>query len=241
MARSAAALIIGNEVLSGKVRDENGPYLVEALRRRGVELSRLYVVPDEPDAIVEALAALRPRAEVIFTSGGLGPTHDDVTVPAVARFLGRRVVRHAAMEALVRRHWGDAATPEAMRLADAPEGAVFFEAPGLWLPVLTVEELVLLPGIPRLFRMQLDAIADRFGDQPFHLRCLYLSVYEELIAGALSGVAARHPEVAIGSYPVLGEDYKVKLTIESRRPERVEAAVEELLRVLPPEAIRRLE
>lgn len=241
MARTAAALIIGNEVLSGKVRDENGPYLIDALRSRGIELKRLFVVPDEPDAIGEALGMLRPAADVVFTSGGLGPTHDDVTVPAVAKFLGRPVVRNADMEARVRQHWREAITPEALRLADAPEGAVFFEAPGLWIPVLTVDDLVLLPGIPQLFRMQVDAIVERYRQAPIHLRTLYLGVYEEAIAGALTGVAAQFPDVAIGSYPVLKADYKVRLTFESRDRDRVEQALAAVMASLAPEAILRLE
>ncbi len=240
MAKSAAAIIIGNEILSGKFADANGPHLIRALRERGIELRHLAAVPDEDAAIVEAVRRLRAQVDVVFTSGGLGPTHDDVTVRAVAAALERLVVRFPLMEERVRKAFGGEVNEDAMRLADAPEGARFLDAPGLWIPVLTVENLVLLPGIPELFRQQLDAVIDRFRDSAFLLRRVYLSVHEHRIAAALTKVAHRFSDVAIGSYPVLGEGYKVELTLESRSGERVRAALDALLEALPESAVLRV-
>src|SRR5690349_9666328 len=114
--RAAAAVIIGNEILSAKVLDQNGPLLIRRLRDRGIPLKAMFVVPDEIDAIVDALVTARSRARSVFTSGGIGPTHDDLTVRAVALALGRPVVRLAQMEQLVRAHYGEKCTPEALRL-----------------------------------------------------------------------------------------------------------------------------
>jgi molybdenum cofactor synthesis domain-containing protein len=243
MGRTAAAVIIGNEILSGKVEDANGPYLVRKLRELGIELRRIVVVPDEVDAIVDAVAALRSQVNLLVTSGGVGPTHDDVTVRAVAKALARPVVRDPAMEARVREHYGARLTPEALRLADCPQGGAFEPCPGLWLPVLTVENLALLPGVPDLFRAQLDTVAGRFRDCPFHLRVLFLSEPEVAIAATLDAVAARFPDVAIGSYPRFdrGADHRVKLTVESRARDRVEAALEALLADLPSGGVLRVE
>jgi molybdenum cofactor synthesis domain-containing protein len=241
MPNSAAALIIGNEVLSGKVREENAAYLVSGLRMRGIELRRIYVVPDEEGPIVEAVLALKSLARVVFTSGGLGPTHDDITVAAVAKALNRPVVRFPEMEALVREYYGARLTDDALRLADAPQGAVFERVKGVWIPVLTVENLVLLPGLPELFRLQFDGIVERYRASPIHLRCLYLSAEEVAFASLLHKVAAAFPEVRIGSYPVLKQDYEVKLTFEGRDAAQVNAALHAALEALPTQIVLRVE
>src|SRR5262245_1197773 len=143
----AAAIIIGNEVLSAKVEDVNGPHLVRRLREHGIPLRAIFVVPDEVEAIVGAVVNARAIARWIITSGGIGPTHDDVTVRAVALAMGRRVVRSPEMEALVRAHYGDEATAEAMRLADAPEGSTLLAQEGIWYPVLHCDGVFMLPGV----------------------------------------------------------------------------------------------
>jgi molybdopterin-biosynthesis enzyme MoeA-like protein len=242
MTTTATGLIVGNEVLSGMVGDMNGPYLIRRLRARGIDLRALRVEPDEVECIAEAAEALRARGDLLVTSGGLGPTHDDVTVAGIARALARPVVRDAAMDALLRQHLGDQITPEALRLADVPAGASFVPVPGTWLPVLTVENVVLLPGIPRLFQLQLDGILDRHGaTAPFALREVFLSVREHVIAGVLAIVAARFPDVRIGSYPASHEAHEVKLTLESRDPLRVEDALGALLRELPEGCVQRVQ
>src|SRR5215467_6262149 len=118
---SAAGVVICNEVLSAKVQEQNGAHLIKRLRERGVQLRCLVIVPDEIDAIVEAVAAARRSAKYVITSGGIGPTHDDVTVRAVALALGRKVVRLPEVERMSRAHYGPSMAPQALRLAEAPE------------------------------------------------------------------------------------------------------------------------
>src|SRR5215472_13823449 len=114
---SAAGVVIGNEVLSAKVQEQNGAHLIKRLRERGVPLRCLVIVLDEIDAIVEAVAAARRSAKYVITSGGIGPTHDDVTVRAVALALGRKVVRAGWLEERIREYYGGRTTREALRLA----------------------------------------------------------------------------------------------------------------------------
>src|SRR4051812_3719441 len=123
MGTGVAAVVIGNEVLTAKVTEANGAWLIKRLRERGILLHSVHFVLDEVDAIVEAVAAARRRAKWVLTSGGIGPTHDDVTVRAVALALGKPVVRLPEMEKLVREHYQGRLTPEALRLAEAPEGS----------------------------------------------------------------------------------------------------------------------
>jgi molybdenum cofactor synthesis domain-containing protein len=241
--RGAAAVIIGNEVLSAKVQDENGNLLIRRLRQQGIPLRSLTMVPDEVDAIVDAVGRARLIAQHVFTSGGIGPTHDDVTVRAVSLAMGRPVVRLPEMEALIRKHYGERLTSEALRLADAPEGAELWRTEGVWMPVLVCDGIYLLPGVPQLFKIQLEAVLSRLERQQVHLRCLYLSAGESEIAHVLDRVALSMPQVAIGSYPNFDRQlgYSVKLTVEADEPAPVEGALAWLRRELPQGCILRTE
>jgi molybdenum cofactor synthesis domain-containing protein len=239
----AAAVVIGNEVLNAQVADENGAHLIRRMRERGIALRSLAVVPDEVDAIVEAVVRARSRARWVLTSGGIGPTHDDVTVRAVALALGRRVVRLPEMLALLAVHYPDARTPEALRLAEAPEGTRLLHQEGSWYPVLACEDVFLLPGVPPLFRRQLETVLHTLPGHPVFLRALYLGRGEAEIAAALDRVALETPGVGIGSYPVYGTevDHRVRITVEGPEQGAVDAAVARLQRELPAGAVLRIE
>ena len=243
MNTGAAAIIIGNEVLTAKVTEANGAWLIKRLRERGVLLHSVHFVLDEVDAIVEAVSAARRRARWIFTSGGIGPTHDDVTVRAVSLALGRPVVRLAQMEVLVREHYGPSMTPEALRLAEAPEGSQLIYQDEARYPVLVCDDIFMLPGVPQLFRLQLETILGRLPVTPVHIQVLYLNAAEAEVAGAIDKVALAMPEVAIGSYPTfdVGADYRVKVTLEYSQPGPVAAAVQRLESLLPAGCLLRRE
>jgi molybdenum cofactor synthesis domain-containing protein len=242
MAARVAAIVIGNEVLTAKVTEANGAYLIRRLRERGVELEAVHFVRDDVDVIVEQLTAARKRARHIVTSGGVGPTHDDVTVRAVALALGRRIVRLPEIEARLRAHYGERPMPEAaLRMAEAPEGSALLSSADTRFPVLVCEEIYMLPGVPQFFRLHLEAVLQRLPGVPVVLRQLFLDRGESEIAAALDAVALAAPEVAIGSYPTWGDDvdHRVRLTIEHVDAARVEAAVAALREKLPPGAILR--
>jgi molybdenum cofactor synthesis domain-containing protein len=244
---SAAVIVVGSEVLSAKVQDENGPYAIRRLRELGVRLLALHVIPDRLEEVAATVDAERRRAGWVFTSGGVGPTHDDVTVAAVAAALGRPLVRclpfAQALRAIHRRHHDGQEPPEAtLRMADLPEGTRLLGDPGF--PTLSVENVVMLPGPPRFFRFQFEAVADLLAsDRPFRLAAVYLSAGEERFAPELARVAAEHPAVEIGSYPRFDEeaDHRVKLTVESRDLAAVEDALRALLLALPAEWVLRVE
>jgi len=244
-APTASLVVIGSEVLSAKVPDENGPWLARRLRELGVELRAISTVADRVDEIVEAVDRERRRAGWLFTSGGVGPTHDDVTVAAVARALGRPLGRHdglaAAIEALHRRHHGGEPAPEAsLRMALVPAGTELVGDQGY--PTLICANVVMLPGVPRFFRYQFDRMATLLGGAPFRLAVAYLSVPEERIAAGLDAVARAHPLVEVGSYPQFDEgDHLVRVTVESRDLGAVQAALRALLEALPAGAVLRLE
>jgi molybdenum cofactor synthesis domain-containing protein len=242
---SAALLVIGNEVLSAKVQDENGPFVARRLRDLGIRLTAIHTILDDVAVIAAALERVRTSCTWVFTTGGVGPTHDDVTLGAVARALGRPVVRDARLverlRAMHRRHHDGAEIPaEALRMADVPEGTRLEGDPEY--PTLVVENVVMLPGVPEFCRYQFDRFASSLVAPPFRLACVYVSVGEGPIAAALDRVVRAHPLVEIGSYPRFdGADHRVKLTVESKDEARVIAARDALLAALPPGSIVRVE
>ncbi len=241
---SAALLVIGNEVLSAKVTDENGPFIARRLRDLGVRLVAIHTIPDEVDEISAALERVRARCTWVFTTGGVGPTHDDVTLGAVAKALGRPVIRHprlaAAIRAIHARHHAEELPEAALRMADVPDGTRLEGDPDY--PTLVVENVVMLPGVPEFCRFQFERFAAALAAPPFRLACIYLRVGEGPIAAALDRVVRDHPTVEIGSYPRFdGADHRVKLTVESKDEASVVAARDALLAALPPGSVIRSE
>jgi molybdenum cofactor synthesis domain-containing protein len=242
---TAALVVVGSEILSAKVDDANGPYAARRLRALGVQLLAIHVVPDREDDIVAAVDGLRRSADWCLTSGGVGPTHDDITPRAVARALGRRIRRSAALADAIRamhreHHDGEEAPEAALRMADVPEGTRLLGDPGY--PTLAVENVVMLPGVPRFFRYQLDAIAPLFGAPLWRLATVFVSLGEEAFAPALDAVVAAHPAVEIGSYPRFeADDHRVKLTVEAKDLAAVESALAALLAALPAGSVVRVE
>jgi len=241
-----AAIIIGNEVLTAKVIEANGALLIRRCKELGIRLASVHVVPDEVDFIIEAVLLARRRASVVITSGGVGPTHDDVTVRAVALALGRKVVVLPELEKVLRDAWPVGEVPsEALRMAEAPAGAELIplrDSVGRF-PVLACDGVYMLPGVPDLFHAQLEAVLARLPMQKLTLRTLFLMARESDLARALDAIALAMPDIAFGSYPTfdLGLDYQVKITIEHADPARVAAATERLRRELPPRSIVREE
>jgi molybdenum cofactor synthesis domain-containing protein len=241
MSPTAAALVIGNEILTGKVQETNVTLLARELFSMGVELQRVVVCRDEIPVIVEELDQLRRRHDWVITSGGVGPTHDDVTIAAVARSLGRRVVRSPELEAKIRELVGARLKPAHLSMADVPENSellVSEEAP--W-PTILVDNVFVMPGLPRIFEAKLPSLRARIGlSRPFLSRAVYTVCRETDIAELLRRIATSHHDVTIGSYPVIGEAYNVRLTFDGKDGEAIDRAVGELLAELPPDKIVRV-
>lgn len=242
---TAALVVIGDEILSGKTADTNTPFLIAELRSLGVALREIAVVADEVTAIAEAVRRVSPRFDYVFTSGGVGPTHDDVTMAGVAAAFAVPVVRHPRLAELLQAYYAEKKLPlveRNLRMADLPEGTTLIEGPQLRWPMPRLHNVYILPGIPEIFRRKFLAIAELFREQPFHLRQVFVRSEEGEIARHLDLVAGKYKDVALGSYPRLEPDedgHRVKLTLEGKTRERVDSAAGELIELLGAEVIVR--
>jgi molybdenum cofactor synthesis domain-containing protein len=240
--KTAAIIVIGNEILSGKVVDTNAAFLTQELRQLGVTLRHILVIPDEVDEIAAAICAYHPTFDVIVTSGGVGPTHDDVTMEGIARGLGRRVIRHPFLEEKIREFSGEKINAARLKMSEVPEGAELIFGGELNFPCVQVENIYILPGIPELFRDKFLAIKARFAVDPYFMRVVYTRANESAIAGHLNDTLAAFPLLQLGSYPKLSDpEYSVRVTLESKDREYLNRAFEHLVRQLPADIIVRTE
>jgi molybdenum cofactor synthesis domain-containing protein len=238
MPRTAGILLIGNEILSGKIADANAAYLCRELRGLGVEVRRLTVIPDEVSLIAQDVATFSRDYDFVFTSGGVGPTHDDVTIEGVARAMGVAVVRHPVLVELLDRFYRGDLSEARLKMADVPDGADLVPAEGLRFPAIVMRNVYILPGVPEIFRQKFEALRERFRDEPIHLRSVFVSMAESTLADFLNELLRTYPLLMLGSYPEFSNpEYKVKVTLESRDGAYLEKAVEEFLARLPATAI----
>jgi molybdopterin-biosynthesis enzyme MoeA-like protein len=236
--RTAAALVIGNEILSGKVEEANVGVLARTLRGIGIPLERVVVVPDVIDTIVSEIRALSAAHTWLFTSGGVGPTHDDVTIEAAAVAFGRKVISEPHLEAMLRGHYKERCTPGHLRMALIPEGASLEVTPDVRWPTVRIENTWLLPGIPEVFRMKLPVVVARIQadgtDTPFVSHAVYTRMDEGDLRPLLDRVVADFADVDVGSYPKwMDPAYKTKLTFDGRDGGRVRAARDAFVALLP--------
>jgi molybdenum cofactor synthesis domain-containing protein len=230
MTRTAGIVLIGNEILSGKVVDANAAYLCRELRQLGVDVRRITVIPDEVDLIAATVGEFSRTFDVVFTSGGVGPTHDDVTIEGVARAFDTGVVRHPELVRLLDGYYKGDLNEARLKMAEVPNGAELFAAGTLRFPAIVVRNTYVLPGVPEIFRQKFEALKERFRESPFHLCCVFVSVGEGLLADHLNAVLERHPDLLLGSYPEFSNpEYKVKVTLESKDRAYLDRAVEDLL------------
>ena len=240
--RTAGILIIGNEILSGKVVDTNSPFLTRELRRLGVTVKRILTIPDELDDIATAVAEFHRAYDFVFTSGGVGPTHDDVTMEGVARGLDRKVIRHPAIEGRIREVYKDKINDARLKLSEVPEGTELIVDGRLGFPTIKCENVYIMPGIPEILEQKFHAIRERFAASPYFLRIVYTTEGEGAIAEHLNATLAKFPELLLGSYPKIGDpEYAVKLTLESKDEAYVDGALRHLLALLPRDGVVRTE
>ena len=239
---TAGIVIIGDEILSGKFVEENAAFLIGELRALGVELRRITVIPDDIADIAATVTDAARRFDHVFTSGGVGPTHDDVTMAAIAQGFGTTVTRHPDLEAKVRGYWKDQLADANLRLADVPAGAeLVYGKDQIW-PVVAYRNVYILPGVPALFRRKFVDIRDRFRAEPVTAARLYIDIEEGELAPHLDAVVAAHPTVRIGSYPRFSErDFRVLVTLEAADGGEVSAAFAQLADVLGERVVRREE
>ena len=243
MPRTAAALIIGNEILSGKIADTNTTFLARGLFELGIELRRVVVCPDEIDTISRELTDLRAAHDLVFTSGGVGPTHDDVTIEGVAASFNRPVVQSEAVAKMIRHYYGDRVNEAHLRMANMPEGAEMIRSSTAPWPTVVIENVFVLPGVPEIFELKFTDLRKRLDQgQEFHSQAVFTLSGEGEIASLLERIAKAFPGVMVGSYVKWkAEDYRTKVTFDGNDLGAVTKAADMLIEALPSELFVRRE
>ena len=202
---SAAILIIGNEILSGRTKDLNGNYLAVELLKLGINVHQIRIVPDEKKEIVGALNALKIKYTYVFTSGGIGPTHDDITADSVAEAFSVPLLLNEKAREMLASHYAngkDDLNEARLRMARIPLGATLIDNPISKAPGFRIGNVFVLAGVPRIFQAMADSILTNLdsGD-PIISKTITISKPEGTIAEKLAEIASSFPEVSIGSYP----------------------------------------
>jgi molybdenum cofactor synthesis domain-containing protein len=239
--RNAAALLIGNELLSGKVEERNLAPLATSLRALGIRLERALIIGDDRAAVAREVRSLSAGHDVVFTSGGVGPTHDDVTLEGVADGFAVATEIHPHLAGLVKSHYGAACTPDHLLMARVPVGAQLRASPEVQWPTVVMRNVWVMPGVPELFRMKLLIVREHLiGPSQIVSRALFTQMEETDLKPLLDRAVALHPCIEIGSYPKwFDASYKTKVTFDGVVESQVEAAVEELIGLLPAGVMRR--
>jgi molybdenum cofactor synthesis domain-containing protein len=200
---TAALIIIGDEILSGRTQDANLAYLAKWLNIQGIRLATARVVPDEMGAIAEAVNALKPPVhDYLFTTGGIGPTHDDITVDAIAAALGVPVVLHPEAEAALRGYYGGRITDARLRMARVPQGAELIPNPVSGAPGIRVGNIFIMAGVPKITQGMLAGLDGQLeGGRPMLSRSIGAWVGESAVAELLRDTELAHEGTQIGSYP----------------------------------------
>ena len=240
--RTSAIVVVGNEILSGKVQDTNAYFATRELRKLGVKVQRIAVVPDEIQPIADEVAHCAKTFDFVLTSGGVGPTHDDITIEAIAAAFGRKIVIHPELKRIVEHHFKGGLNAAGLKMAEVPEGAVLNAAGDLRFPTVQIENVYILPGIPQIFESKFLGLAARFATDPYYVRAIFISEHEGTIAEHLNECLRLYPELLLGSYPRIGHpEYRVKLTLESKDEEYLARAFDHLIGLLPQDAVVRTE
>jgi molybdenum cofactor synthesis domain-containing protein len=240
---TAALLVIGDEILSGRTKDKNIGYIAEYLTNIGIDLKEVRVVPDEMDEIIEAVNRLRARYTYLFTTGGIGPTHDDITADAVSRALGLELYEDPRIIAMMLERLKPEDLNEARRrMARIPVGAEHVANPISKVPGFKIENVIVMAGVPSIMQAMMDDVAPRLttGARMMMETVEATGVPEGTYASALAEIAKAHPDVIIGSYPQFHEGrFRNQIVVRSKEGAALQAAlaaVDAMLKTMAPVA-----
>lgn len=234
---TACLIIIGNEILSGRTKDKNLPYLAERLNEWGIRLREVRVIPDIEDTIVGTVNECRAAYDYVFTTGGIGPTHDDITADSVAKAFGVPLIRNPEALAILEartRAVGFELNEARLRMANTPEGAILIDNPVSGAPGFQMENVYVMAGVPSIMQAMLDGLRHRLvGGKPMLSLTVRAYLPEGEIAGGLGEIQDRFPDLDIGSYPfyVKGK-YGASLVMRGTEQARLELAAEDLRAVI---------
>ncbi len=241
--RTAGVLLIGNELLSGKVHEANLLELARTLRALGISLRRVVVIPDEIDEIAREVRALSDLFDVVFTSGGVGPTHDDVTIEGIALGFGVAARIDDTLAEQIKNAYGERCNEGHLRMALVPEGAELATTADITWPTPVMKNVWILPGVPEIFRMKLAVVRARLrGPEPFVSRAVFTKLDEADLKPMLDRIVATHTTVEVGSYPKwFDPTYRTKITFDGRSLADVERASDAFVALLPEGEPQRVE
>jgi molybdenum cofactor synthesis domain-containing protein len=233
---TACLLIIGNEILSGRTRDANLQFLALELNKIGVRMVECRVVPDIEQTIVDTLNEVRKKFDYVFTTGGIGPTHDDITADCIAKAFGVGISEHPEAVARMTKHYGDPAlfTPARRRMARVPHGGVLVDNPVSVAPGFQMENVFTFAGIPAVMQAMFHSMKHRLaGGAPVLSRTVRTNLPEGIIAEPLGALQKRFEDVDIGSYPAFRNGKpSVSLVLRGTDDARLGAAATELVATL---------
>ena len=228
---TAAVLIIGDEILSGRTRDVNLAAIARFLNGLGIRLCEARVVADETAEIVAAVNGLRARYTYVFTTGGIGPTHDDITADSIGAAVGLPVTHHPEAIALLKSHYTQADLNEArLRMARTPEGAILIDNPVSKAPGFQIGNVFVMAGVPAIMRAMFEGVQSRLtGGKPQQSRTVVSQLPEGVLAKGLGEIQDRYPDLEIGSYPYFRRGaYGTSLVLRGVDPVRLDAGADEV-------------
>lgn len=227
---TAAIIVVGNEILSGRTREANAHHAAKRLFSRGCLLHEIAIVPDELQRIVATIHRLRPEVDAIITSGGIGPTHDDITMEAVAVACKTKLIEHPTIIRRMKELYGkDGLNPGRRKMARLPKGARLIECSATPAPGCAIENIYVFAGVPEIFAAQLEGVISEFGGTPFFRRELHVEIPESLFSQDLEGIQQRFPDLQIGSYPSrCGASAKGTICITGKKRARIDQAYREI-------------
>ncbi len=235
MGQKSSLIIIGNEILSGRTQDKNTGYIAEQMTMRGVPLAEVRVVPDIEGKIIEAVNALRREYDYVFTTGGIGPTHDDITAASVAKAVGVEFERHeGAYQALLDYYGPEELTEARATMADMPRGASLIDNPVSGAPGFKIENVYVMAGVPRIMQAMLGNVINEIAQgETIFSNTVGCNLQESVVAKALGEVQARFESVDIGSYPSFrGGELTVSIVLRGTDQSAIVAATKEVLSLI---------
>ena len=232
---AACLIIIGNEILSGRTQDENLVIIGQRCDAWGIDLNEVRIIPDDEEAIIKAVNTCRAIFSYVFTTGGIGPTHDDITAASVAKAFGVKLASNSeAVAALSRYYEADQLTEARLKMTQIPAGASLIDNPISGAPGFQLDNVLVLPGVPMILEAMLDGSADRLtGGAPILTESVATNLAESVIASDLGALQRLCPDVAMGSYPYFkGGKLGLNLVLRARDEARMQDAARRLREII---------
>ena len=229
--RTAAIIIIGNEILSGKTLETNSNFICKEFFKIGVVCEEIRVVKDLKDKIIEVVKEFKGKYNYIFTSGGIGPTHDDITSDAISSALDRKLLLNIDAKERLKNHYSDDVLTKArLKMAYIPEGAILIDNPVSAAPGYIIDNIYVFPGVPKILEIMVKEVVSSLDQgERFFKKTVSTTLSEGIIGEFIEGIQMKYNDLEIGSYPYFKKNtFGVSLVIKGRKSQRVEMAAKEI-------------